>query len=297
MPFTLRLALAIVAAIAAAVVLAPLAAWVLAAAGVRFPFPRVFDRLVVVATLAALVVSKRQLGLAELLRSGFDGPPRKLASVLRGAAMAFAAMALLLILALLAGGGRPVDWASVPADLPKWLLTAVTIAVAEECFFRAILLGGMQLEFGRTCALVVSSIIYAGSHLVRPPDKYYLTSFEPGAGLRNLIASASQLAGFEAAVPAFVGLFLLGLVLGRAYQLTRSLYFSMGLHGGIILGLHFWSKFVRRHKLPFWIVGNLNRPAISGLAAWAIALAMLAALPYLLGARSSDRDAPRAPSA
>lgn len=293
MRFTLRLALAIVAAIVATVVLAPAAAWVVAAAGFRYSFPRIFDRVVMGSIAVALVVFARQLGLGALLRSGFDGPRRKLASGLRGTAVGIAAMALLLLLAVLAGGGRPPDWAGIAADLPKWLLSAVTVALIEESFFRAILLGGMQRELAATRALVVSSIIYAGAHLVRAPDKYYVTTFEPLLGLQNLIASASQLAGLEAALPAFIGLLILGLVLGRAYQRTGNVYFSMGLHGGIIIGLRVWSKCVWRNKLPFWIVGDLNTPVISGFAAWAIALTMLATLPCLLGAQSRDRDATR----
>ena len=297
MRFTLRLALAIVAAILATVVLAPAAAWLIAAAGLRYSFPRIFDRVVMVSVAVALLLFARQLGLGALLRSGFGGPPRKLALGLRGIAVAIAAMALLLLLAVLAGGGRPPDWAGIAADLPKWLLTAVTVALIEESFFRAILLGGMQRELAATRALVVSSIIYAGAHLVRAPQKYYVTTFEPLVGLQNLSASASQLTGVQTALPAFIGLFILGLVLGRAYQLTGKVYFSLGLHGAIIIGLRVWSKCVWRAKLPFWVVGDLNTPVISGFAAWAIVLTMLAALPCLLGARSNDRDAPRVSSA
>ncbi|MGH7947990.1 MAG: lysostaphin resistance A-like protein [Candidatus Binataceae bacterium] len=291
MRFTLRLALAIVAAIFATVVLSPLVAWVVAAAGFRYPLPRIFDRVVMASVAVALVLFARQLGLGGLLRSGFAGPRRNLGSAFRGIAVAFAAMAVLVLLAWLARGGRPPDWGSIATNLPRWLMTAVTVALIEESFFRAILLGGMQREIGATRALVVSSIIYAGAHLVRAPDKYYVTSFEPAAGLHNLVASASQLAGVEAAVPAFIGLFILGLVLGRAYQLTGNLYFSMGLHAGIIVGLRVWSKCVWRAKLPFWVGGDLDTPVISGIAAWAIALTMLATLPYLLGERSRDCDA------
>jgi membrane protease YdiL (CAAX protease family) len=283
MSFTLRFALAIVAAIAAALVVAPFAAWMVAAAGFKYPFPSIFDRVVMIAAAVALILFARQLKLVELLRAGFARPRDNARLWLRGVAVAFTVMALIFLLAVLAGGSRRPDWGQMAADLPKWILSGLTVALIEEAFFRAILLGGMQREFGRVIALVASSVIYAGAHLVRAPDKYYVTSFEPAVGLHNLFASAAQLTGLEAAVPAFIGLFLFGLVLGRAYQVTGNTYFSMGLHGGVVVALRVWSKCVWRSRLPFWVVGDLDTTVISGFAAWVIALAMLVMLPRLLG--------------
>ncbi|MGH7863792.1 MAG: hypothetical protein ACREQB_02305, partial [Candidatus Binataceae bacterium] len=56
-------------------------------------------------------------------------------------------------------------------------------------------------------------------------------------------------------------------------------------------GLRVWAKCVWRAKLPFWVAGHFDTPVISGIAAWAIALTMLATLPGLLGERSDAREA------
>ena len=55
MPFILRLTIALLLAAAAAALIAPFAAFALAAAGYRFPFPRIFDRTVMV-TMAVMMM-------------------------------------------------------------------------------------------------------------------------------------------------------------------------------------------------------------------------------------------------
>jgi len=90
------------------------------------------------------------------------------------------------------------------------------------------------------------------------------------------------------AIPTLIGLFLLGIVLGEAYLLTGSVYFSIGLHCGFVLGAKLWPKLVlNRATLPWWIAGAGPVPLISGLAAWALAVVILLSLRTLTGARKS----------
>jgi membrane protease YdiL (CAAX protease family) len=168
------------------------------------------------------------------------------------------------------------------------MLSAVVIALIEEGFCRAFLLGGMQRDFRRTTALIASSAIYSAAHLFRAPEKYYVATFEPAVGLRNLIASTGQLSDPGAAIPAFVGLFILGLVLGRAFLLTGTVYFSMGLHGGLVFGLKVWMQCVRRRLLPSWIIGASLAPVISSVSGWALALGVLVLLPRICRDRSEQ---------
>jgi len=288
MPFTLRLTIALLLAAAAAAIVAPFAATALAAAGYRFPFPRIFDRTVMLTLAAMLMLWARQLRVARLLRRGFARPLNNLGALLRGLLVAAAVIAILLALGAAFGGRNEMRTGEALARVPKYVAGAILIAIIEEGFFRAFMLGGMIEDFGRIGALVASAAVYALEHLVRSPARFYLTGFDAAAGFHNLYASLAQLAHPAAALPALVGLFLLGLVLGEAFLVTGNVYFSAGLHAGLVVGAKLWPySDAPGVALPHWIIGY-DRPAlISGAAAWVIALVILALIPRLTGRSDS----------
>ena len=290
MSFTARFAIALVAGLVAAVIVAPIAALAVAHAGWRFPFPRIFDRTVMVTLFLAMLWAARDLQLGSLLARGFKHP-RKESSlrVLRGLAVSFCAIAILFALALTAGGSDAANFGAVASRVPGYILSAIAIAIIEEGFFRAFLLGGMRNDFGNMGALLASSAFYAVAHLVRSPAHFYVTRYEPTAGLMNLAHSMDQLSHPASAIPTLVGLFLLGIVLGKAYLLTGSVYFSIGLHCGFVLGAKLWPKIIINHATqPWWIAGPGAVPLISAPAAWVIAIVILLALPPLTGTRKSS---------
>ena len=55
--------------------------------GFRFPFPRIFDRTVMVTLLAAMLIGSRSMGFAALMRQGFAGPRANLPRALIGLAI------------------------------------------------------------------------------------------------------------------------------------------------------------------------------------------------------------------
>ena len=287
MPFTLRLAIALLLAAVAAALVAPFAASALAAAGYRFPFPRIFDRTVMLTLAVILMLWGRQLGVARLLRRGFARPLGNLGKVLRGLLVAAAVIGILLALGAAFGGRVEMRAGEALAPVPKYVAGAILIAIIEEGFFRAFMLGGMIEDFGRIGALVASAAVYALAHLVRSPARFYLTGFDAAAGFHNLYASLAQLGHPAATMPALVGLFLLGLVLGEAFLVTGNVYFSAGLHAGLVIGGKLWPYGDAPGVAPpHWIVGY-GRPAlISGAAAWVMALVMLALVPRLTGKRA-----------
>ena len=137
------------------------------------------------------------------------------------------------------------------ARAPKYVAGAILIALIEEGFFRAFLLGGMIEDFGRTGALVLSSVVYALAHLVRSPARFYLTGYDATAGFHNLYASLAQLTHPAAALPALVGLFLLGLALGEAFLVTGNVYFFDGTAcrlGGRRKAMALW-RYTRRFAI------------------------------------------------
>ncbi len=289
MSFTVRFALVLAAGIVGAIVLAPLAAVAVSAAGWRFPFPRIFDRTVMATLLIAMLWAARDLNLTSLLSRGFRHPAApSIIRAIRGFVVAMCALAIIFALALAAGGnGSGIgDRGAAVALLPKYFLSAMVIAIIEEGFFRAFILGGMKGDFGNRVALILSAVIYAVAHLVRSPARFYVTGYQPAAGLITLAHSIDQFTDPATAIPTLIGLFLLGVVLGEAFILTGSVYFSIGLHSGFVLGAKMWPKIILdRAAIPWWIAGGGAIPLIGGAAAWAIAIVILAALRPITGAQ------------
>jgi len=286
--FSAKFALAFGLGLLAAVGVAPFAAATVAWMGFRFPMPRIFDRVVMVTLGLVLILFARRLRLLELLRRGFAHPGAGQRGSLRGLCVSLAVMTLLLITAIaLSGAARPgrsviriFPW----SRMPNYILSALVIAVIEEGFFRAFLLAGMISDFGRTTAVLASSAIYALAHLVRSPARFYVTGFDPMAGLHTLALSFNQIADPGSALPTFVGLLLLGIVLAEAFLITGTVWFSLGLHAGLVLGSKVWPKIlVARADVPGWLAGWGHQPVISGAAAWAAAILILMWLRPLAG--------------
>jgi membrane protease YdiL (CAAX protease family) len=280
--FTARFVIALAVGLAAAVIIAPFAALAVAKAGFRIPFPRIFDRVVMLALLGIILYAARSLSLVALLRAGFKNPRAGAWRALFGFAVAIVVMAILFGAAFAMGAARDGAIARASGLLPKYLAAAIVIGILEEAFFRAFLFGGMCEDFGRIGALIASSAIYALAHLVRSPAHFYITGLDLTAGIRTLAGSGAQFADPATALPTLFGLFLLGIVLAQAYIVTGSVYFSIGLHSGFVLGSKLWPKMIsERAILPGWLAGWGHQPLISGAAAWLAALIIFAILTLL----------------
>jgi len=286
MSFSARFALVFAAGVAAAIVLSPLAAAAVAAAGFQFPFPRIFDRTVMGTLLIAILLTARAFKLGEHLMNGFARPAKNAPRALGGFAVAIAAIGVLVVLAVIVEGPGTLMIAALADRAVRYLPAAILIAIIEEGFFRAFLLDGMKSDFGRRGAIVASSVVYALAHLVRSPAHLYVSGLQPAAGARNVIAVLAQFADPRLIIPPLIGLFLIGLVLGAAFVLTSTVYFSIGIHAGLIVGLKSWPAIVPdRSSIPGWLFGSGRFPLVSGAAAWAIAILLLAMIRPLTRAR------------
>ncbi len=288
--FTARFALVLVAGIVAAIIFAPLAAVALSAAGWHYPFPRIFDRTVMVSMLIVMLYAARDLNLMPLLRRGFIHPAApSFVRAIRGFIVAMIAIAILFGLAFAVGGGGIGDHRAAAALIPKYFLSAIAIAFIEEAFFRAFLLRGMSNDVSKRVALIASAAIYAVAHLVRSPARFYVTGYTPTAGLMTFAHSVDQFTNPAIAIPTLIGLFLLGIVLGEAYILTGSVYFSIGLHCGFVLSAKMWPKIIlNRAAIPWWIAGGGAIPLIAAPTAWLIAIALFATLRQITGVRRTS---------
>ncbi len=263
------------------VAVAPIVAVAVALAGYRFPFPRIFDRTLVVTLFAILLMLAPRLELFDLLREGFDGPKRGIWHVFGGFGLSFGAVAALFGMARIAGA--TLDTHIIVVSCVRYLPAAILIALIEETFFRAFLLAGLQREIGACGALLLSSGIYAGVHVIRSPARFYVVDFEPRAGAETLAACAGRLLDVHAVVP-MIGLFLLGMVLGQAFIGGRGVYLPLGLHAGFVMGAKSWRSAVRG-VIPRWLAGPGAIPLLAAPAAWALSVTIFAIL-YLWSARN-----------
>jgi CAAX protease family protein len=275
--FTFRLALTLLVAAIAAALIAPFVAPAVAWAGFHFPFPRIFDRVVMLTLAVASWWENRELGLIRRLRTGFAQPLSSMAAAASGLVIGAAAIGILWGLAWLSA---PVSARAHPASLIMAfvanIIPALAIAIIEEGFFRAFLLDGIGEDFGRRAGLIGSSAVYAAAHLVRSPARFEVRTIHPLVGLQTLAASLSQLGHPIAAAPGLLGLFLLGLLLGVAFLKSGRVYFSIGLHASVVVGAKTWRKFAPgAQSAPAWLSGYGRPPLISGAAAWLITLALL----------------------
>jgi hypothetical protein len=100
-------------------------------------------------------------------------------------------------------------------------------------------------------------------------------------------------ADFQALVPGFFNLTLIGILLGLAYQRTGNLYFSIGLHAGWIFWLKIYGAFTVNSvatKIWFWGGGKM----IDGWLAFFVLLAVLFLFKFLpLGEKRTPFQIPK----
>jgi hypothetical protein len=176
-----------------------------------------------------------------------------------------------------------LGWAeAVPSDR-GWLglvaagsLTALAVGWAEELLFRGWLLRELEQGWSAFAALVMTSLIFAVAHFIKP--------------LEVILAT----------LPQFLGLLLLGFVLGWARritvvdsngQVTTSLGFPIGLHSGLVWGYYILNvgEILRpTSTVPEWVTGLDGNPLagllglvlLMGLGAW-----------FYRWSRTNERDA------
>lgn len=204
----------------------------------KSPFHRYVNRSLIALALLGLVPLLRGLGIRSWKEAGFSGEQKT-----KNWAMGF--LIGLFSLAVVAGvavgvGARELNLHHEPGKFVSHLfnatLAALVVSILEEFIFRGGVFGGLRRTLSWKTALVVSSAVYALVHFFArpaPPE-----SINWATGILVLGQMLRGFADFQTLVPAFLNLLLAGMILGVAFQFTRSLYLSIGLHAGWI----FWLK-------------------------------------------------------
>lgn len=210
-----------------------------------FPFHRYFSRSIQIATVLMLWPTFRWIGIRRLEPLGIRPNVRWKSDLALGFAVA-AVPAILMSAGLVWGGVYRIlpDWPA--AGFVRIAGTAAAVSVIEEFLFRAVLLGLCLMAMRAAPAILLSSLVFAAVHFLRPLKK---ASQEPVTWLSGF--EQIPLA-FTSAPPwpllgwGFATLLLAGLLLAAATVSTRSLFLAIGVHAGWIFtqqGLRLVAKF------------------------------------------------------
>lgn len=242
-----------------------------------YDFGRVFRPLLLFSVVGLLLANARRLGLPELLRDGFRGPPDGHPGFADGLGVAILSVIVLMALLWCLGARHQRDAVEIHAEGKLWgrLLGVVAGAafagVLEESLFRGLLLGALLRERRLLSAILIADLVYAAFHWFdgRVPTAF---GFDPLIGFRT----AGECFGYGLAQPTalirLLGLLAVGGVLCVAFARSGSLHLGIGLHVGWVLSLKamnlvFFSSVPGRLE---WFYGS--RGLIDGLLVWAMAL-------------------------
>lgn len=171
------------------------------------------------------------------------------------------------------------------------LVPAVAAPLLEETLFRGVLLGLWLKSARPLSACLASSLLFAFLHFLDPPSGFAITDpGAPTAGFQLLGSILFHFAEPRFFVTDFATLFALGMLLAWARVRTGALWFSIGLHAGLILAFKSCNLLyndVPNHPLRPWGVGENVR---SGLLPM-IALGLAALICHFVLRRFDQRGA------
>lgn len=206
---------------------------------VPWPFSRVFDRVAMLVILVFIILMRKDFSLSEL--RGYFRRER-----LRGEWKPLVAGAVLTVgvtlcmLPFMVGDGR-LDWANKEFSqyslrLLKVVPAALLISALEESFFRVLLFQRLRDSMKLPFAVVICSLVYAIAHFISPAKQWQYPGYSVTIGFEYLAAVFDRLL-LPGVLPAFFGLFLVGVVLCIVIWRTRSLLLCLGLHAGWVIAI------------------------------------------------------------
>lgn len=211
-----------------------LAQWFPFAKIANAPFHRFLDRAFLILALAGIWPLLRALGAVSWREIGLVPPYAQMNRLFGGLLLGFLSLAVVAAIEIAAGRRVFIHDASphqIVAAIFSACIAAAVVGILEEILFRGAIFGGLRRVLYWPFALVISSIIYALVHFLRRADLSGPVAWDSGLIL------LPRLFDLHAFIPAFLGLFLAGVLLGLAYHRTGNLYFSIGLHGGWVFVL------------------------------------------------------------
>jgi membrane protease YdiL (CAAX protease family) len=204
-------------------------------------FSRVYDRVAMVVVVALVYVLRKRLDVSSLREficsrdPGFDG-----VLMIVGIVLCFAS-SLFVLPVIVHRGVFAWDQAELQGVYTKIALTvpaALLISFLEESFFRAMLFQSLKRDWSMLSAAMMSSAIYSVVHFISPVKDWKYPGFSPIVGFEYLEVVLERML-IPSIYFAFVGLFLVGMVLCYVLHATGRFYLCIGMHTGWVVAVKF----------------------------------------------------------
>jgi membrane protease YdiL (CAAX protease family) len=203
------------------------------------PFHRYVHRSMLFVTLVGLWPFLKTLGVRSWRDVGMVPPAGQWSRLGWGFMLGLGSLALVVV-----GGALGGAWSiSLDHPIPTWISRLATAAVAagvvalmEEVVFRGGVYGALRKTMPWIAAVLLSGAFFGLLHFFRKPVSPSEIEWTSG-----FVILGRMFAGFtdwDALIPGFFNVALVGMLLAWAYQRTGNLYFSIGLHTGWV----FWLK-------------------------------------------------------
>ncbi len=150
---------------------------------------------------------------------------------------------------------------------PRWfkfgepITAALGAGIVEEFFFRGLLLGLLLRTMSTRTALIAGTFVFALVHFLKPPEGWQIddAAVTWSSGFHVLKQIAVGFGDVQFLLAEFATLFAVGWVLAQVRMQTGALWAGIGLHGGWVFGLKYFSALTSYSNgwLP-WIGANLK---------------------------------------
>lgn len=244
-------------------------------------FERVASRCVLIVMLLSSVPVARRAGMRDWRGIGFlpDRSWWKLAGL--GLLIGSAATAIIFLGGWVLGayGIRENLKHGVIGKSLVYFAGALLVGFVEEGLFRGVLFGAMRRSVGFWGGASIASLVYSAVHFAkpRPPVGAVYGHWYSGLDLIPHMFNTVNLGPHF--FPLALTLFLLGMVLCVFYQRTGSLYFSIGLHAGLVWLMRIGGYFFERDEARWlWLFGNGDVVAKSYIALFALGVLLAVSL-------------------
>jgi membrane protease YdiL (CAAX protease family) len=200
-----------------------------------FPFHRYFSRSVQVSALILLWPAFCWIGIRHLRELGIVPNARWRGDLLAGFLMALLPV-VLMGMVYIDQGVWVIEGPVNPARFLSIGASAAAVSLLEEFFFRGVILGLCLMAMSRWSALFVSAVIFSVVHFVKTSKSGRGDPVTWSSGFEQIPLAFSSAPPWPLLGWGFLSLLVAGLILGVATSRTRSLFLSIGLHAGWILG-------------------------------------------------------------
>jgi CAAX protease family protein len=220
-------------------------------------FQRFFNRSIFISAVLLLLPAVRWIGAKRFSNLGLTKDSRGLEHLVGGFLVSCGTI-LALGGALLALGDfdlkNPIPWHL----LAPVALTAFSVAIIEELFFRGAILGLLRQSFAPVPAAVFVSMFFSIVHFLKP-GREQMNAVHWYSGFELLPRAFWQFSDPLLVAGGFVTIGILGLILAHATMRTSSLWLAIGIHSGLIFAKMGLNKLTRRlQDLTPWFGNDIT---------------------------------------